>query len=82
MRHYEKLTKEDLAMACWSWSAVGLPTAVCQLRPDDLSADPWTFIVKVIGTRGNRPVTPTEDWVEDQAGHLALARLPQRTRRR
>jgi len=37
------------------------------IAADDLSADPWTFVVKVIGTAGTTRYT-YQDWVEAKKG--------------
>ncbi len=54
MRHYEKLTKEDLAMALLELECGGIAHLCASFAADDLSVDPWTFLVKVIGTAGTK----------------------------
>jgi predicted dehydrogenase len=66
-RHYEKLTKEDLAMCIIKLENGGLAHLCASFAADDLSADPWTFMVKVIGTAGTVRYT-YQDWVEVKKG--------------
>jgi predicted dehydrogenase len=66
-RHYEKLTKEDLAMCILELENGGLAHLCASFAADDLSADPWTFLVKVIGTAGTVRYT-YQDWVEVKKG--------------
>jgi predicted dehydrogenase len=67
MRHYDKLTKEDLAMCLIELENGGLAHLCASFAADDLSADPWTFMVKVIGTAGTTRYT-YQDWVEAKRG--------------
>jgi predicted dehydrogenase len=67
MRHYEKLTKEDLALVILELENGGLAHLCASFAADDLSADPWTFMVKVIGTAGTSRYT-YQDWVEAKKG--------------
>lgn len=66
-RHYEKLTKEDLAMVILELENGGIAHLCASFAADDLSADPWTFMVKVIGTAGTTRYT-YQDWVEAKRG--------------
>lgn len=66
-RHYEKLTKEDLAMCILELENGGLAHLCASFAADDLSADPWTYLVKVIGTAGTVRYT-YQDWVEVKKG--------------
>jgi predicted dehydrogenase len=66
-RHYEKLTKEDLAMCILELKNGGLAHLCASFAADDLSADPWTYLVKVIGTAGTVRYT-YQDWVEVKKG--------------
>jgi predicted dehydrogenase len=66
-RHYEKLTKEDLALVILELENGGLAHLCASFAADDLSADPWTFMVKVIGTAGTTRYT-YQDWVEAKKG--------------
>jgi predicted dehydrogenase len=67
MRHYEKLDKEDLAMALVELQSGGIAHLCASFAADDYSADPWTFLVKVIGTSGTVRYT-YQDWVEIKKG--------------
>jgi predicted dehydrogenase len=67
MRHYEQLTREDLAMAIVELECGGIAHLCASFAADDLSADPWTFMVKVIGTAGTTRYT-YQDWVEAKKG--------------
>jgi predicted dehydrogenase len=66
-RHYEKLTREDLAMCILELENGGLAHLCASFAADDLSSDPWTFMVKVIGTAGTTRYT-YQDWVEVKKG--------------
>jgi predicted dehydrogenase len=67
MRHYERLDKEDLAMVMLELECGGIAHLCASFAADDLSADPWTFMVKVIGTAGTTRYT-YQDWVEAKRG--------------
>ena len=67
MRHYDKLDKEDLAMVILGLECGGIAHLCASFAADDLSADPWTFVVKVIGTAGTTRYT-YQDWVEAKKG--------------
>jgi predicted dehydrogenase len=67
VRHYEQLTKEDLAMVLVDLECGGIAHLCASFAADDLSADPWTFMVKVIGTEGTTRYT-YQDWVEAKRG--------------
>ncbi|WP_119071258.1 Gfo/Idh/MocA family protein [Aggregatilinea lenta] len=67
VRHYETLTKEDLAMVLVDLECGGVAHLCASFAADDLSADPWTFMVKVIGTEGTTRYT-YQDWVEAKRG--------------
>jgi predicted dehydrogenase len=67
-RHYESLTREDLAMVLIELENGGLAHLCASFAADDYSADPWTFMVKVIGTSGTTRYT-YQDWVEIKKGY-------------
>lgn len=67
MRHYEQINKEDLAMVLLDLECGGIAHLCASFAADDLSADPWTFMVKVIGTAGTTRYT-YQDWVEAKRG--------------
>lgn len=68
IRHYEKLDKEDLAMALVELENGGIAHLCASFAADDYSADPWTFMVKVLGTAGTTRYT-YQDWVEIKKGY-------------
>ena len=61
------LDKEDLAMVLLELECGGIAHLCASFAADDLSADPWTFLVKVIGTAGTTRYT-YQDWVEAKKG--------------
>lgn len=67
VRHYETLTREDLAMVLLDLECGGIAHLCASFAADDFSADPWTFMVKVIGTAGTTRYT-YQDWVEAKPG--------------
>jgi len=67
VRHYEELEKEDLAMCLVELENGGIAHLCASFAADDLSSDPWTFLVKVIGTAGVTRYT-YQDWVEVKKG--------------
>jgi predicted dehydrogenase len=67
IRHYDKLDKEDLAMALVELESGALAHLCASFAADDYSADPWTFLIKVIGTGGTVRYT-YQDWVEIKKG--------------
>ena len=62
MRHYERLDKEDLAMVLLELECGGIAHLCASFAADDLSADPWTFMVKVIGPRARRVTRIRTGW--------------------
>lgn len=66
-RHYEKLEKEDLAMCVLELENGALAHLCSSFAADDLSPDPWAFMVKVIGTAGTTRYS-YQDWVEVKKG--------------
>jgi predicted dehydrogenase len=67
IRHYEKLQKEDLAMVLVELENGGIAHLCASFAADDLSSDPWSFLVKVIGTTGTTRYS-YQDWVEVKKG--------------
>jgi predicted dehydrogenase len=67
VRHYDRLEKEDLAMVLIELENGGIAHLCASFAADDHSADPWTFLVKVIGTAGTTRYT-YQDWVEQKRG--------------
>jgi predicted dehydrogenase len=65
-RHYQTITKEDIAMVIIELENGGLAHLCASFAADDLSTAPWTFLIKVIGTEGTTHYT-YQDWVETKA---------------
>ncbi|MHB1276365.1 MAG: Gfo/Idh/MocA family protein, partial [Candidatus Humimicrobiaceae bacterium] len=65
--HYEKLTKEDVAMIVIKLENDSLAYLTASFAADDLTSDPWTFLIKVIGTEGSGRYT-WGDWVLAKTG--------------
>ncbi len=67
-RHYDTLEKEDLAMALVELESGAIAHLCASFAADDYSADPWTFLIKVIGTEGTVRYS-YRDWVEIKKGY-------------
>ena len=65
--HYENLDKEDAAMAVLKLENDALAYLNASFAADDLTSDPWTFLIKVIGTEGTGRYT-WADWVLAKKG--------------
>jgi predicted dehydrogenase len=65
--HYEKLTREDLAMVILKLENDALAHLEASFASDDLSSDPWTLLIKVLGTEGSAMYT-WNDWVLAKKG--------------
>ena len=65
--HYEKITQEDLAMVQLEMEDGSLAHFCASFAADDHTADPWTVLVKVIGTAGGTRYS-YRDWVELKPG--------------
>jgi len=65
--HYDELEREDLAMVNLRLRSGALAHFCADFAADDHSADPWTFLVKVIGTDGATRFS-YRDWVENKPG--------------
>lgn len=63
MLHYKYFKEEDVAIANIQMKSGALAHISASFAADDLSSDPWTFIIKVIGTNGSARYT-YQDWVE------------------
>jgi predicted dehydrogenase len=68
IRHYEQLQKEDLAMMLVEMESGAIAHLCASFAADDFSSDPWTFLVKVIGTAGTVRYS-YQDWVEIKKGY-------------
>ncbi|MFK5923457.1 MAG: Gfo/Idh/MocA family oxidoreductase [Verrucomicrobiota bacterium] len=65
--HYENFTGEDIAMVNLKMKSGALAHFSADFAADDHSSDPWTFVIKVIGSKGSTRFS-YRDWVENQAG--------------
>ncbi len=65
--HYDQFEGEDLAMVNLRLDSGALAHFCADFAADDNSSDPWTFVVKVIGTEGSTRFS-YRDWVENQPG--------------
>jgi predicted dehydrogenase len=61
--HYDTIPQEDIAIVNLTMENGALAHFCASFAADDHSADPWTVIVKVIGTRGSTRYS-YRDWVE------------------
>jgi predicted dehydrogenase len=59
--------KEDVAMAMLQLESGAVAHLCASFAADDLSSDPWTFLIKLIGTDGTTRYT-YQDWVEIKKG--------------
>jgi len=64
---YERITQENIAMVNLQLRSGGLAHFCASFAADDHSADPWTVLVKVIGTAGSTRYS-YRDWVELKPG--------------
>ncbi len=65
--HYDEFEGEDLAMVNIRLKSGALAHFCADFAADDHSADPWTFLIKVIGTDGATRFS-YRDWVENKTG--------------
>ena len=65
--HYDEFEGEDLAMVNIRLKSGALAHFCADFAADDHSADPWTFLIKVIGTEGATRFS-YRDWVENKPG--------------
>ncbi len=61
--HYDEIPQEDIAMVNITMENGALAHFCASFAADDHSADPWTMMVKVIGTAGSTRYS-YRDWVE------------------
>ena len=62
--HYQHITQEDLAMVTLQLKNGALAHFCASFAADDHAGDPWTMMVKVIGTKGATRFS-YRDWVEN-----------------
>jgi len=65
--HYETYAEEDIAMALLELDNGALAHFCASFAADDHAADPWTVVVKAIGTGGSTRYS-YRDWVEIKPG--------------
>ena len=65
--HYKEIAQEDIAMVILELENGALAHFCASFAADDHSADPWTVLVKVIGTAGSTRYS-YRDWVEIKPG--------------
>jgi predicted dehydrogenase len=65
--HYQTITQEDIAMVTLRLQNGALAHFCASFAADDHSADPWTVLIKVIGTEGSVRYS-YRDWVELKPG--------------
>jgi len=65
--HYEEYKEEDIAMALLELENGALAHFCASFAADDHAADPWTVMVKAIGTAGSTRYS-YRDWVEIKPG--------------
>lgn len=62
--HYDNIEQEDLAMAILKMENGALVHLCASFAADDHAGDPWTMMVKLIGTKGATRYS-YRDWVEN-----------------
>lgn len=63
--HYERLTREDIALVNLRMQSGALAHLEASFAADDHTADPWTVLVKAIGTDGAARYS-YRDWVQNK----------------
>lgn len=67
--HYEELKKEDLAMCNIKMHNESIAHFCASFAADDQAGDPWTMMVKVIGTHGATRYS-YRDWVDNRKAQV------------
>lgn len=62
--HYEEITQEDLALVNMKMKNGAIAHLCASFAADDHAGDPWTVLIKVIGTKGATRYS-YRDWVEN-----------------
>ncbi len=62
--HYDEILQEDLAMVTMKMKNGALAHLCASFASDDHAGDPWTMMIKVIGTKGATRFS-YRDWVEN-----------------
>ncbi|MFN0130557.1 MAG: Gfo/Idh/MocA family protein [Verrucomicrobiales bacterium] len=65
--HYDEFEGEDLAMVNLKMKSGAIAHFCASFAADDNAGDPWSFLVKVIGTKGATRFS-YRDWVENKPG--------------
>ena len=65
--HYDEIPQEDIAMVNLRMANGALAHLCASFAADDHSSDPWTVVVKAIGTKGSTRYS-YRDWVELKPG--------------
>ncbi len=65
--HYARIPQEDIAMVQMELESGALAHFCASFAADDHSGDPWTVMVKLIGTSGSTRYS-YRDWVETRPG--------------
>lgn len=65
--HYDEIPQEDLAMATMQMENGALVHFTASFAADDHAGDPWTMMIKIIGTKGATRYS-YRDWVENTPG--------------
>src|SRR6266545_3310956 len=65
--HYARIAQEDIAMVQMELESGALAHFCASFAADDHSGDPWTVMVKLIGTSGSTRYS-YRDWVETRPG--------------
>ena len=63
--HYERITQEDIALVNLRMGSGALAHLQASFAADDHTADPWTVLIKAIGTDGATRYS-YRDWVENK----------------
>ena len=63
--HYRRITQEDIAMVNLCMHSGALAHLQASFAADDHTADPWTVLIKVIGTEGATRYS-YRDWVQNK----------------
>ncbi|NND07940.1 MAG: Gfo/Idh/MocA family oxidoreductase [Saprospiraceae bacterium] len=65
--HYDEIPQEDLAMATIQMEDGAIVHFTASFAADDHAGDPWTMMIKIIGTKGATRYS-YRDWVENTPG--------------
>jgi predicted dehydrogenase len=74
--HYRALDREDQVILLLQNEAGALSTAFASFATDDLSRDPWTFHIKILGSEGSASFSWRDATTRRQIGTHPQAYLP------